>query len=185
MVTDVHAFAMMVAKSAKPVAGFATGNCCSAAYWIASQCGELAADPTAVIGSIGICMSGDYQVEPDSEGEMEVTIVSSNAPNKRPDLSTEEGQALIRATLDDMEAVFLADVARGRRTTTATVKSDFGAGGTMTGRAALAAGMIDRVEANGLPDMIARLARGARAATPRRAAAVNSLKALQASIASL
>ncbi|MEZ0252628.1 MAG: S49 family peptidase, partial [Methylobacteriaceae bacterium] len=50
------------------------------------------------------------------------------------------------AILDGIEAQFIADVARGRGTTVAKVKSDSGAGGMKIGAAAVAAGMADRVQ---------------------------------------
>ena len=62
------------------------------------------------------------------------TSASSGAPNKRPDLSTEEGRDALRPTLDALEAVFIAAVAKGRGTTEATVRADFGKGGTAYNR---------------------------------------------------
>lgn len=176
MITDVRAFGAMVAASTKPVTVFATGLCCSAAYHICSQAKEVVADPFALIGSIGVMMSGQVQENPDSEGMRQVDIISSNAPDKRPDLATEEGRATIRAMLDGIEAEFIKDVARGRGVSVAQVKTDFGKGGTVTGRQAKDAGMIDKVEVGGLSAVLTRLARPARAATPRRAAAARSIE---------
>src|SRR3546814_10204450 len=76
-------------------------------------------------------IGGSYQEEPDSQGRRDVEIVSSNAPDKRPDLSTDEGRGKIRAMLDGIEEVFLSDIARGRGVPVSPVKRDFGAGGTM------------------------------------------------------
>lgn len=179
MITDVRAFGAMIAGSSKPVTAFVSGMACSAAYHIASQAREIVADPFALIGSIGVMMSGSVQETPDSEGMRQVNIVSSNAPDKRPDLSTEEGQAIVREMLDGIEAEFIKDVARGRNVTVAQVKSDFGKGGTKSARQAKEAGMIDRVEAGGLSAVLTRLAKPVRAATPRRAAAARSLEVAQ------
>lgn len=185
MVTDIHAFAAMIAASSKPVHGFVTGDCASAGYWLASQCKELSADPTARIGSIGVMIGGRVQEAPDSDGRRDINVISSNAPMKRVDLTTEEGQASVRALLDGLEEIFLQDVARGRGVPVSTVKRDFGAGGTMTGRQAKEAGMIDRVEADGLTGALNRLAKPVRTATPRRAAAALSLEVAQMRAASL
>jgi ClpP class serine protease len=179
-VAQVNDFARLVASSAKPVSAHVTGLCCSAGYWIASQAaGGISLDPTGVVGSIGVLISTSYQVEPDMMGRRELDIASSNAPNKRPDLSTEEGRAQIRQMLDGIEAVFIQTVARGRGVSEATVRSEFGQGGTKTGKDAKAAGMVDRVEADGLDGAIRRLARSAPPAAPRRAAAANHLKVAQ------
>jgi ClpP class serine protease len=173
-VAGIHDFGQLVASISKPVSVHVTGQCCSAAYWIASQApGGISLDPTGIVGSIGVCMSTSFQENADAAGRRSIDIVSSGAPNKRPDLSTEEGRDALRPTLDALEAVFIAAVAKGRGTTEATVRADFGKGGTLTGKDAKAVGMVDRVEAEGLDGAIRRLARSAPPAAPRRTAAAN------------
>jgi hypothetical protein len=160
----------------KPVTVHVTGQGCSAGYWIASQAtGGISLDPTGIVGSIGVAMSTRIQEGPDQSGHRVLDITSSNAPNKRPDLTTDEGRATLRAMLDQVEGVFIADVARGRGVTAAAVKSDFGAGGLKTGSQAKDAGMVDRVEVNGLDATLSRLARGRAPATPRRTVAALTL----------
>lgn len=176
MVTDVNAFAQLIAGSSKPVHGYVSGDCCSAGYWVASQCKELSSDPTARIGNIGVMMGGRVQEAPDSEGRRDISIISSNAPMKRVDLASEEGQASIREMLDGIEEIFLQAVARGRGVSVSTVKQDFGQGASMSAKQAKSAGLIDRIEANGLSGVLARLANPVRPATPRRAAAALSLE---------
>lgn len=178
-VAQVNDFARLVAASPKPVSVHVTGLCCSAAYWIGSAAaGGVSMDPTGVVGSIGVLISTSYQVEADQDGRRDLEIASSNAPNKRPDLSTPEGQAQIRSMLDGIEEVFIASVARGRGVTEATVRRDFGAGGTITGKAAKAAGMVDRIESDGLDGAIMRLAKTG-STTPRRDRAANALTLAQ------
>lgn len=184
VITDVRAFASLVAASSKPVTVFATGLCCSAAYHICSQATEVVADPFALIGSIGVMMSGSVQEAPDGNGSRAVHVVSSNAPDKRLDLSTDEGQAKVREMIDGIEEVFLSDVAKGRNVSVSTVKQQFGRGGTKSARQAKEAGMIDRIEAGGLSAVLQRLARPVRSATPRRAAAALSLEVAQMRAAS-
>jgi len=175
-VTGIHDFAQMVGAVSKPLSVHVAGQCCSAAYWFASQArGGISVDPTGIVGSIGVCMSSSYQEGPDSSGRRSIEIVSSNAPNKRPDLSTEDGRAALRPMLDAIEDVFISAVAKGRGVTTAQVLADFGKGGTLTGKDAKAAGMVDRVEADGLDGAIRRLARRAPPAAPRRTAAANRM----------
>lgn len=158
-VAQVNDFGRLIAASPKSVAVHVTGMCCSAGYWIASQAtGGISADPTCQIGNIGVVVSADYQVEPDHQGYRQIDIVSTNAPNKRPDLSTEEGRAEVRKILDGVEAVFIQTVARGRGVSEATVRNDFGRGASMAAGAALTAGLIDRIEADGLDGAITRLA---------------------------
>lgn len=176
--TDISSFARLVASSSKPVVAHVTGQGCSAAYWIISQANEISIDATAMVGSIGVMMGGSVQEGPDQAGRREVAIVSSNAPNKRPDLTTEDGRATVRETVDAIESVFISAVARGRGVSEAVVRSDFGAGGVRAGARAVEARMADRVEAEGLDGAIRRLS--ARNPSTRRSSAENHLKLAQA-----
>lgn len=176
--TDVAQFARLVAQSTKPVVAHVTSMGCSAAYWILSQASEISLDATAMVGSIGVMMGGSVQETPDQAGRREVSIVSKNAPNKRPDLTTEDGRAVVQSTVDAIEDVFIAAIARGRGVTEAVVRSDFGQGGTLAGAPAVKARMADRVEADGLDGAIRRLS--TRNPSTRRVAAENNLKLAQA-----
>jgi ClpP class serine protease len=174
MVTSVHEFAQMIASSTKSVVAHVSGLGCSAAYWIASQAGEIVIDPTGMVGSVGVVTSGSYQETADANGRREVTITSSNAVNKRPDLSTDEGKAVVRATLDAIEATFLSAVAAGRGVSVTTVRTDFGAGGERVGASAVQAGMADRVDT--LTATLSRLSDAViHRPAPRRRAAAASL----------
>jgi len=146
--TGINALADQIyaMRGRKRVLAHVTGTCASAAYWVASAAGELVTEKTGIIGSIGVVAAVPKQVEPDASGTLSIEIVSSSAPNKRPDPQTEEGAAEIRVLLDGIEDQFIADVARGRKTTAARVRTDFGGGGVKIGAAAVAAGMADRVQ---------------------------------------
>lgn len=116
-----------------------SGMCCSAAYAIASQCDSIVtASEGEGIGSIGIVVEAyiDENVK---------SITSTNAPNKRPDASTEEGVAQIRAELDAYEDLFIEAIAAGRGTNTADIKANYGQGSITTARNALKSGMIDAI----------------------------------------
>lgn len=131
--------------AAKPVTSFVTGMGASAAYWLASQAGQIVLDRAASVGSIGVVASTSRQEAIGADGRRSYEVVSSNAPNKRPDLSTEEGRAALQAEVDAIEAVFIADVARGRKVSAGMVRADFGRGGMLPAAAAVAAGMADRI----------------------------------------
>ncbi|MBK3397650.1 MULTISPECIES: S49 family peptidase [Methylobacterium] len=145
--TGINALAdqLYALRGVKRVVAHVSGSAASAAYWIASSAGELVTDKTGMLGSIGVVAALSKQVEPDATGSLSIEIVSSNAPNKRPDPQSEDGAGQVRALLDGIEAQFIADVARGRKTTPARVRTDFGAGGMKVGADAVAAGMADRV----------------------------------------
>lgn len=135
----------------KPIECFVSGMCCSAAYAIASQCDTITASSDGeTLGSVGIVV--DMYVD-----ESEVSVTSTNAPKKRPNATTEEGVADIRAELDQYEELFIEAIASGRGTTVEQVISDYGQGATMTARNALKYGMIDSIKSvlnnnQGVPD---------------------------------
>jgi len=123
----------------KPTKAVITGLGTSAAFAIASQADEIVASNVASrIGSVGVAASFDVD-------ENEVTITSSEAPKKRPDVTTEEGKAMVREELDAMHDIFVEAIAAGRGTTVEKVNAEFGQGGTLLANEALKRGMIDSV----------------------------------------
>lgn len=135
----------------KPIECFVSGMCCSAAYAIASQCNTITASSDGeTLGSVGIVV--DMYVD-----ENAVSVTSTNAPKKRPNATTAEGVADIRAELDQYEELFIEAIAAGRNTTVEQVIADYGQGATMTARNALKYGMIDNIKSvlnnnQGVPD---------------------------------
>lgn len=117
------------------------GQACSAAFALAAAAGPITAtNAAAMFGSVGIAAS--FTID---DGVVDVT--SSAAPNKRPDVQTDEGRAVVRAELDALHQLFADSIARGRGTTVATVNRDFGKGGTLLAKQARDAGMIDGIAA--------------------------------------
>lgn len=147
-VSGINSFADTVAAGAKQkrTVAHVTGTAASAAYWIASAASEITAERTGIVGSIGVVVGMAKQVEPDRDGYLDIEIVSSNATNKRPDPTAEDGLAEIRGTLDAIERQFIADVARGRKVSVDKVIADFGTGGVKVGSEARSAGMVDKVQ---------------------------------------
>ena len=79
------------ARGIKPVIAYASGSCCSGAYWIASACDKIYAADTAILGSIGVVSI----FEKDDENKT-IEIVSSQSPNKRPNVETDESGSRVR-----------------------------------------------------------------------------------------
>lgn len=130
------------ARGRKPMYAYVEGLGASAAYWLASAVDTIVMDATAAVGSIGVVMA-----VPDKTATKQTAIefVSSQSPNKRPDPATEAGRTQLQTLVDDMADVFVSAVARNRGVSPDTVLADFGAGGLKVGRAAVAAGMADRL----------------------------------------
>ena len=142
MVNGASEFADLIfaARNIKPITSYVSDMGTSAAYWIASAGGDVVINKTARVGSIGVVVSA----RKDKDTGM-IEIVSSNAPNKRLDPSTESGREKILNEIDDIEAVFIDQVAKFRGISRDEVLSDFGQGGTIVGAKAVSAGMADRV----------------------------------------
>jgi ClpP class serine protease len=145
IVSGLGEAAETIRAAGKPVTAYVTGIGASAAYWLASQAGEIVLDSSASVGSIGVVASMSRQVGPGSDGRRSFEVVSSNAPMKRPDPETEEGRASIQAEVDAVEAVFIADVAAGRKVSVDKVRSDFGRGAMVAAATAVRSGMADRI----------------------------------------
>ena len=160
--------AIFAARGKKPLAGYVSGTAASAGYWLGSAVDRLTASKTSMVGSIGVVTALPKQVEPDADGNLWVEIVSSNAPNKRPDVLTDEGTAEIRRNLDSVEKTFLADVARHRGVTVEKVIQNFGAGGCFVGAEAVDQGMVDGIES--FDSAFSRMVRVGKASRARQAA---------------
>lgn len=126
------------ARGQKPIIAYASGACCSGAYWIASACDKILAADTAILGSIGV-----VSIFEKDDDDKTIEIVSSQSPNKRPDINTEEGKAKIQARVDELAEVFIAKVARNRGITAIDVVEKFGAGDVSVGQHAVRSGLAD------------------------------------------
>ncbi len=126
------------ARGTKPIIAYASGYCCSGAYWIASACDKIYATDTAVIGSIGVVSI----FEKDDENKT-IEIVSSQSPNKRPNVETEEGKAKIQEHVDALADVFINKVALNRDISPKEVIENFGGGDVFVGQKAVTIGLAD------------------------------------------
>lgn len=131
------------ARGRKKVVAYVGGQACSAAYWMASACSEVVIDATAELGSVGTVAG--FRILPAAEGEQRIEIVSSNAPNKRLDPTSEAGQLAVQTIVDDLETVFIDAVTRNMGVTRDKVLADFGRGGTFIGAKAVKQGMAHRL----------------------------------------
>lgn len=131
-------------RSQKRIVAYIGGTGASAAYWIASAAHEVVVDDTAVVGSIGVVV--EVTVDTDAaKGPKRYEIVSRNAPNKRPDLATEQGRAKVGETVDAMATVFESKVARNLGVARARVPAMGGHGGLLVGAAAVKSGLAHRL----------------------------------------
>ncbi|SIQ37230.1 S49 family peptidase [Aquipseudomonas alcaligenes] len=145
---------IFAARGKKPIKAFGGGSVASGAYWVASSADELVIDDTALLGSIGVVL--EVVTEEPREGKKRWTITSSNAPNKRPDLATEEGRAVVAKNIDALSEVFVAKVARNLGVAADKVPAMGDHGGLLVGATAVNAGLAHRL--GSLESLIAELA---------------------------
>lgn len=125
-----------------PIKAVVSNMAASAAFAIASQTQSITAkNEAAQIGSVGVVTT--ILVDEDA-----VTITSTNAPDKAPDVKTEEGRAVVQKELDALENLFIDKIAQGRYTTSSNVIANFGRGAVFLANQALDAGMIDGINSN-------------------------------------
>lgn len=128
-----------IRATSKPITAIVHNMAASAAFALVAQADTIeASDISARFGSIGI--RADVPVPEDI-----VTITSTAAPKKAPDVTTAEGLAMAVEELDAMHQIFAEAVADGRGTTVEKVNADFGQGATILAADALKRGMIDSV----------------------------------------
>ena len=144
---DIQAIVLDVDSPGGAVPGIAelaahiSGAGASAAYWLASAADQIVVEPTAQVGSIGVAL----RIASDLQRKGVREFISSQSPNKRLDLESDDGRAQVQALVDDVANVFLSDVARHRGVDVEAVMERYGAGGLMVGEKAVSAGMVDAV----------------------------------------
>lgn len=146
-VTGVDEMAGMIREVAakKPVTAYVGGTAASAAYWLASAARQIVVTRTGQVGSIGVVATVPQQQEPDEQGVMDFEIVSSNAPDKRPDPTTDGGRQAVLDRINPVEGLFVDAVAGNRGLSRDTILSDFGQGNIVVGQQAVDRQMADRV----------------------------------------
>lgn len=139
-VTGIAEFAAMVRGAHKPVVAYIDGTAASAGYWIAAAAPEVVVSKNGMAGNVGAVLTLDKRKD-----QTKAEIVSSQSPNKRPDLDTDAGLAQMQAMVDAHAQVFIEDVATFRGITAEQVVSDWNGGAVFLGAEAVARGLADRV----------------------------------------
>lgn len=131
------------ANSVKPVVAYGSNLMASAGLWLGAAAGRVVIAPQAILGSMGVVWPVSRQTKEDREQVIE--FVSSQSPNKRPDMETKEGRGEMQGVVDAMAEAFIADVAQYRGIDPAKIAKAFGLGGLRVGKAAVACGMADAI----------------------------------------
>jgi len=167
-------------RDQKRIVAYIGGTGASGAYWLASAAQEIVMDETALAGSVGVVVEAVTEGEA-ANGRRRWQIVSSRAPNKRPDLATEEGRAKVGETVNALEDVFIGKVARNLGVAVEDVPAMGDHGGLRVGAAAVDAGLAHRL--GSLEGLITELAKPAATIQRNRSMKVSSTAELQAALA--
>ncbi len=137
-ISGVNEFSNQISATTKPTTAYVSGMAASAAYWLAASCNEIVTEATAVLGSIGVVAVMSIP------GSDVIEIVSTHASDKRPDPTTDSGKDTIRATLNELEAVFHQSIATHRPALSIETMKAL-RGGIRVGANAVSSGLADRV----------------------------------------
>lgn len=149
---------VMKARATKPIVAQIQYLGASAAYWTMSAATQIVAAPSALVGSIGVFGMHDDLTDALAKLGVKRTIVSAGKYKTEalPGAAlTDDARAHLQHLVDQQYARFVADVALGRGTKEATVKSGYGEGRVLVAADALDAKMIDKIAT--LDETLARL----------------------------
>ena len=134
-------------RGRKPIHAYADGEICSAAYWLASQCEEIAGPETAQVGSIGVLTLHADWSKADEEYGIKRTFLTAGRykaiVNDAEPLS-QEGRDYVQERLDGIYRIFLEAVAQGRGVDREKAQA-MADGKVFLARPALEVGLIDKV----------------------------------------
>lgn len=150
------------ARGRKPIVALANTDAASAAYWLGAQADEFVVTPSGKVGSIGVFAAHDDVSGMQEKVGVKTTLVS--AGKFKVETSpfgplTDEAREAIQKRVDEFYGMFVRDVAKGRGVAVDTVRGGFGEGRMVTAKAAVEAGMADRVGT--LEETLATMARKA------------------------
>lgn len=135
------------AASQKPLYAYADGQMTSAAYWISAAAREIAAPPTAIVGSIGVVAVHYDRSSQDQKMGVKRTFVTAGkfkaAANDAEPLS-DDGRRVIQEYIDGTYAIFLQGVSENRGLDLAS-SATWADGKVFLAEPAKQAGLIDHV----------------------------------------
>lgn len=143
----MHAAIARLRAAGKPVAAVMGGTAASAGYMVALPAERIFAREATLTGSIGVLLQSFEASELMARLGVRAESLASGPLKDQPSPFrplTEEGRAALAAVIADMQAQFVAKVMAGRGMEEARVRA-IADGRVMSGRQALAAGLVDAI----------------------------------------
>ncbi len=143
----LHAAITRLRDAGKPVAAVMGGTAASAGYMVALPAQRVFAREATLTGSIGVILQSFEASELMARLGVRAETLASGPLKDQPSPFrplTEEGRAALAGVIADMQAQFVAKVARGRGMEEARVR-ELADGRVMSGRQALALGLVDAI----------------------------------------
>jgi HK97 family phage major capsid protein len=160
------------ARGKKPIYAIANSMACSAAYFIGSAADEIYVTPSGEVGSIGVFMIHEDDSEAYADMGVKHTIIKAGeykAEGNPFEPLSADAKEYLQGQVDEFYGMFVNAVAKQRGVSVADVKASYGQGRSVLAKAALKAGMVDRICT--LEQLLAKLGVSAASYSTARAAA--------------
>ena len=132
----------------KPMVTLADGPMCSAAYWLGSYGSQIFTSQTSTLGSLGVILVHMDKTKMMEEVGVKPTVIRAGQykalSNPYEPLSA-EARVILQAQADTIYSVFITAVAANRGVDYATADQTMGQGREFMGKAAVKAGLADRL----------------------------------------
>lgn len=142
-----HEAIARVRAAGKPVVAVMGGTAASAGYMVALPAERIFAREATITGSIGVILQAVEASELLARLGVRPEVIASGPLKDQPSPFrplSEEGRAALAAVVEDMQAQFVGKVAAARGMPESRVR-ELADGRVMTGRQALAAGLVDAI----------------------------------------
>lgn len=139
---------ILAGRDRKKVIASVDSIAASAAYWLASQAGEIVVTPGGQVGSIGVLAAHQDVSKAEEMAGVKTTLIHAGKYKVEGDSSmplSSEAANTIQQMVDGYYSMFLEAVAKGRGVTTTRVEKDYGQGRMKMAEPAVVAGMADKV----------------------------------------
>lgn len=149
-VAGCHETAQLIARVAKvkPVVTYTGSMMGSAAVWTGASASYVVAGETAIVGSIGIIMVHMERSKMLEEMGVKATVIRAGAEKALAspyEPLSEKAKENMEAQAAALYDIFIKHVAESRGVSLTTADTKFGQGKEFLGKAALAAGLVDKV----------------------------------------